>query len=85
MARLVSLRGEAVCTHCILSLTKQCQLAIRVHEHGHEEVLVVNCPFVPGDLGHAYCKAPVPILAEGTVHTENGRQLLVATRLEVQR
>src|SRR5262249_19110445 len=34
-ARPVSLRGEAVCTHCILSLTDHCQLAIRVHEHGH--------------------------------------------------
>jgi hypothetical protein len=37
------------------------------------------------DLGHAYCLGPTPILARGTLCSEDGRRLLLATRLEVER
>jgi hypothetical protein len=83
-ARLVSVRGEGVCTRCILHLTKKCQLAIRVREGEREELLLVNENAASRDLGPACCASPVPILAQGTVHTENGRLFLAATRLEVQ-
>jgi hypothetical protein len=84
-ARLVSLHGEAVCTRCILHQTDHCQLAIRVREQGRQELLVVKSDGAGGALGHRFCRAPVPVLAEGTVRTDNGRQLLLATRLEAER
>src|SRR5262249_38835698 len=82
--RTVSVRGEALCTHCILHQTKECQVAVRVRERGHDELLVVSDPPFPEELGPACCSSPVPVLVEGTVRIENGRQLLAATRLEVQ-
>jgi hypothetical protein len=83
-ARLVSVRGEGICARCILHLTKKCQLAIRVREGEGEELLLVNENAASRDLVPACCATPVPILAQGTVHTENGRLFLAATRLEVQ-
>jgi hypothetical protein len=81
----VSLHGEAVCTRCILHQSKKCQVAILVHESGEEKVLFVkNCQEGPHTVPPC-CAKPVPVVAEGTVHTENGRQLLVATRLEIAR
>jgi hypothetical protein len=83
-ARLVSVRGEGVCARCILHLTQKCQLAIRVREGEHQELLFVNENAASRDLGPACCASPVPVLAQGTVHTENGRLVLAATRLEVR-
>jgi hypothetical protein len=86
--QFVSLRGEAVCAHCILHQTDACRPALRVREGGREEDLLVNTDAISGagnELGPAICFAPVLIHAQGTVHTENGRRFLAATRLEVQR
>jgi hypothetical protein len=83
-ARLVSLRGEAVCTRCILHQTKACQLALRVHESGREELWDVNDQGALSNLGRAYCSGATTVLAQGSLRSEHGRQLLLATRLEVQ-
>jgi hypothetical protein len=84
--RPVSLRGEVICTRCILHQTTRCQMAIRVHESGKEAVLFVNSESATGgNLGHAYCLGPVPVLAQGSVRSEEGHQYLVATRIDVQR
>jgi hypothetical protein len=83
-ARLVSLQGEGVCARCILHLTNKCQLTIRVREGEREELFLVNENAASRDLVPACCANPVPILAQGTVHTENGRLLLATTRLEVR-
>jgi len=84
--RPVSLRGDAICTRCILHQTERCQMAIRVQESGKPAVLLVNSDGATvGDLGHAYCLRPVPVLAEGSVRLEKGLQYLVATRIDVQR
>jgi hypothetical protein len=82
--RLVSLRGEAVCTHCILHETKACQLALRVSQSGRDELWAVNDQGAESNLGRAYCHSATPVLAQGTLRSEHGRQLLLATRLEVQ-
>jgi hypothetical protein len=82
--RLVSLHGEGVCGRCILHLTNQCQLTIRVREGGREELFLVNENAASRDLVPAICANPIPILAEGTVHAENGRLFLATTRLEVR-
>jgi hypothetical protein len=61
-------------------------MAIRVHESGKEAVLFVNSESATGgNLGHAYCLGPVPVLAQGSVRSEEGHQYLVATRIDVQR
>jgi hypothetical protein len=82
--RLVSLRGEAVCTRCILHQTKVCQIALRVHQSGREELWVVNDQGAESNLGRAYCHGATPVLAQGSLRSEHGQWSLVATRLEVQ-
>jgi hypothetical protein len=82
--RLVSLRAEAVCTRCILHETEACQLALRVHQSGREELWEVNDHGAQTNLGRAYCQGATPVLAQGSLVSEHGRQLLLATRLEVQ-
>ena len=82
--RLVSLRAEAICTRCILHETKACQLALRVNEGGREELWEVNDRGAQTNLGRAYCRGAIPVLAEGSLSSERGRPLLLATRLEVQ-
>lgn len=82
--RLVSLRAEAVCTRCILHETEACQLALRVHQSGREELWEVNDQGAQTNLGRAYCQGATPVLAQGSLVSEHGRQLLLATRLEVQ-
>jgi hypothetical protein len=81
--RLVSVQGEGVCAHCILHLTNECQLAIRVREKEREELFLVNESAASRDFVPACCANPVPMLAQGSVHTENGRLYLATTRLEV--
>jgi hypothetical protein len=82
--RLVSLKGEAVCTHCILHQTEACQLALRVHQSGREELWDVNDEGAESNLGRAYCHGATPVLAQGSLRSEHGRWSLLATRLEVQ-
>jgi hypothetical protein len=82
--RLVSVQGEGVCARCILHLTDKCQLTIRVREDEREELFLVNENATSRDLIPACCAKPVPILAQGSVHTENGRLFLATTRLEVR-
>jgi hypothetical protein len=82
--RLVSLKGEAVCTRCILHQSEACQLAIRVHQSGREELWVVDDQGAESNVGRAYCRGPTPVLAQGSLRSEHGRWSLVATRLEVQ-
>jgi hypothetical protein len=83
-ARLVSLHGEGICARCILHLTNKCQLTIRVREGEREELFLVSENAASRDLVPACCANPVPILAQGIVHTENGRLFLATTRLEVR-
>jgi hypothetical protein len=82
--RLVSLKGEAVCTRCILHQTEACQLALRVHQSGREELWVVNDQGAESNLGRAYCHGATPVLAQGSLRSEHGQWSLLATRLEVQ-
>ncbi|SIN71324.1 hypothetical protein SAMN05444166_0344 [Singulisphaera sp. GP187] len=86
-ATQVSLRGVVVCVHCTLHQTEKCQPAVRIHEEGHEETLFLDDNAVRRDFNRKQgCgRTPLQVLAEGTMHTENGRPLLAATRLEVQR
>ncbi len=90
-ATLVSLHGEVVCAHCILHQTEECQPAVRVREQGHEQTFFLSDNAISRDFnrkqgcGRTPAPAPLRVLAEGLVHTENGRSLLAATRLEVQR
>jgi hypothetical protein len=81
---LVSLKGEAVCTRCILHQTEACQLALRVYQSGREELWVVNDQGAESNLGRAYCHGATPVLAQGSLSSEHGRWSLLATRLEVQ-
>ena len=85
--RLVSLRGEAVCTRCILHQTKVCQIALRVHQSGRAgkscgssttQGAESNLP------GSSYCHGATPVLAQGSLRSEHGQWSLLATRLEVQ-
>jgi hypothetical protein len=82
--RLVSLKGEAVCTRCILHRTEACQLALRVHQSGREELWAVNDKDAESNLGHAYCQGATPVLAQGSLRSEHGQLSLLATRLVVQ-
>jgi hypothetical protein len=81
---LVSLHGEGVCARCTLHLTDRCQLTIRVREGEREDLFLVDETAASRDLVPAICASPIPILAEGTVHAENGRLFLASTRLEVR-
>jgi hypothetical protein len=87
-ATLVSLHGEVVCTHCDLHQTPDCQAAVRVREEGHEKTFFLSDNAISRDFNRKEgCdhETPLQVLAEGLVHMENGRPLLAATRLEVQR
>ena len=87
-ATLVSLHGEVVCTHCDLLQTPDCQAAVRVREEGHEKTFFLSDNAISRDFNRKEgCdhETPLQVLAEGLVHMENGRPLLAATRLEVQR
>ncbi|WP_406699292.1 hypothetical protein V5E97_10505 [Singulisphaera sp. Ch08] len=86
-ATQISLRGVVVCVHCTLHETEKCQPAVRIREEGREETLFLDDNAVRRDFNRTQgCgRTPLPVLAQGTVHTENGRPLLAATRLEVQR
>jgi|GEM_PF-1626908 len=85
----VSLRGEAVCAHCILHQTEQCQPAMLVHHKGRQDetYLLDRRNVTDQKLGEKLrcCRSPLPIQATGTVRTANGQLLLGVTRLEVLR
>lgn len=85
-AKRVSLRGEVVCVHCTLHQTEECQPAVRIRAAGREETLFLDDNAVRRNFNRSQgCgRTRLRVLAEGTVHTENGRPLLAATRLEVQ-
>lgn len=84
-AMLVSLEGEAVCSHCVLHQTDECRPVVRIREEGREKTLFFDDNAVYRDFSHKQgcCRKPVPVLAKGVVHTEDGRPHLAATRLEV--
>lgn len=87
LATHISLHGRAVCAHCTLHQTKECQPAVRIREGEGEQTLFLSDNSISRDFKRRQgcCRTPLQILAEGTVHTEHGRSLLVATRLEIQR
>lgn len=74
----VTLRGEAVCTACTLHETHEHLPAVRVHHGGRTEIYYVQSD--PMDILRIgdYCVAPVPLVATGRMHTENGRRLFEA-------
>lgn len=88
LATPVSLDGKAVCTHCTLHQTKECQTAVHIQsrEGDDEQTLFLSDNTISRDFKRKQGCGRTPLLvhAEGTVHTEHGRRLLVATRLEIQ-
>jgi hypothetical protein len=82
----VSLHAEVVCEHCVLHESDECRPAVRVHEAGLDGTMHLSDNAVRREfLRREGCgRTPLPVLAEGTVRTENGRPLLIATRLEIR-
>jgi hypothetical protein len=87
VATHVSLHGKAVCTHCTLHQTKECQPAVRIRGGEGEQTLFLSDNAISRDFKRRQgcCRTPLLVYAEGTVRSEHGRLLLGATRLEIQR
>jgi hypothetical protein len=87
IVKRVSLHGEVVCAHCLLHQSEKCRPMVRVQEEGHIETIPLSDNAVCREFyrKEGCGRTPLPVLAEGTVRTENGRPLLAVTRLEVQR
>lgn len=89
VVRRVSLEGKAVCAHCTLHQTKDCQPVVRIRqgEGQAEQTLFLSDNAISRDFKRRQgcCRTPLLVHAEGTVRSERGRLLLGATRLEIQR
>ncbi|MDR3622618.1 MAG: hypothetical protein P4L85_24920 [Paludisphaera borealis] len=85
-AMLISLRGEVVCEHCVLHESDECRPAVRAHEVGLDGTIHLSDNAVCRDFyrREGCGRTPLPVLAEGIVHSENGRPLLAVTRLEIR-
>lgn len=75
-ATSTTLRGEAICTTCMLHETHDHQPAIRVHTGDTATTYYVRSnPGAVQRLGD-YCSAPLPIVATGTTEIHDGRHLI---------
>jgi len=78
----ISLKGEVVCTHCILQETQDCGLAVRVTDKGQVYYLSDN------DISREFkgrqgcCRKPCPVVAKGTVQEKQGQSVFVALQLQ---
>lgn len=74
------IHGECVCTRCTLQLTEDHQRAIRykTREGTTEIVYLENDPNMNMNMNY-FCHGPTPVLVEGMVEDQQGRQVLVAS------
>jgi hypothetical protein len=79
------LRGEAVCTACLLHQGHEHTPAIRVHAPGGEELFyVVSDPMTVFRMGN-FCRAPVPLVARGATGVREGRHVITISAVEADR
>lgn len=80
-AQATSLRGEAVCTACILHLNHEHRPALRVRDGETTRIYLLDVdPARVPTLGD-FCSAPVPVDATGEIHGRAGGLVLRVTSL----
>lgn len=82
----VSLKGEVVCTHCILNQTKECGLAVRVNDTMQVYYLENNDISREFHNRQGCCRKPCRVLATGIVQEQPGagQSLFIAQQLQPQ-
>ncbi len=82
----ISLKGEVVCTHCILNQTKDCGLAVRVNDTMQVYYLENNDISREFHNRQGCCRKPCRVLATGIVQEQPGagNSLFIAQQLQPQ-
>jgi len=79
----VTLRGEAVCTACVLHQTHQCSAALRVTEHGVTRIYHLEPSHDISSRQGTFCRGPTPAVVTGHLATDGDRLLFEASSLEL--
>ncbi|MBE2216163.1 MAG: hypothetical protein IAE82_19975 [Opitutaceae bacterium] len=80
-AQATTLRGEAICTACMLHETHEHHPVLRIQDGGTTRLCYLESDHpLYREIGN-YCSAPIPIDATGGLRTENGRLILAVQAL----
>ena len=81
-AEEVTLSGVGACAKCILSLTSKCQNAITVTgKDGKKEVILMEHNGKARDFHDTICQHEVKITATGTLTEQDGKKVLIPTKI----
>jgi hypothetical protein len=81
-AEEVTLSGVGACAKCILSLTSKCQNAITVTgKDGKKEVILMEHNGKARDFHDTICQHEVKIIATGTLTEQDGKKVLIPTKI----
>lgn len=83
-AQATTLRGEAICTACMLHESHEHRPVLRIQEGGTTRLCYLESDHpLHREIGN-FCAAPIPIETTGGLRTENGRLILAVRALARQ-
>lgn len=75
--------GDAACGKCVLKEGKNCQLTITADEAGKKVTYYVVANNATKEFGQTLCAGQKKVKATGAVNVADGKQMLVATKIEL--
>ncbi len=81
--KAVTLKGDAKCAMCQLHEGSACQTVIQTQNHGKTETYYVVNNDISKNFHEDVCHHTQKVVAKGTVHTENGKQEVTLTKIEL--
>jgi hypothetical protein len=79
----VTLTGEGQCAKCSLKKSDSCQNTVTVEKNGKKTTYYIEKNKVANDFHKNICQATKEIKATGSVKEVDGKQVLVASKIEV--
>lgn len=77
-----TIKGDALCLKCELGKSDSCQTAIRAKEDGKEVIYALAPNKVSKDFHSEICQSVVKVQATGKVNKQDGKMVLVASKIE---
>ena len=79
----VTINGEGMCAKCALHLTKHCQTVVQVKKDGKTLTYWLTPNKVAKNFHENVCRENQKVTATGTVKKEDGKLMLVASKIEL--